>query len=86
MPLFENIKNENLQKSIYAEHPWGPEELKRKVRILTIADMQLLRMHFPMPDALKHYKAMVNILFQIQKSNIQSILMGEIVCSLYSIF
>ena len=62
VPLFSDIENKHLEKTVFSEHPWGPEQLKRKIRILPIADQRFLRLQFPMPDVAEHYKSDVTLL------------------------
>lgn len=59
--LFSEVKNKNAKKVIYKEHPYGPQELKRKFYVTPVRDIRSLKINFPAPDITDQYKTAVRI-------------------------
>ena len=60
VPLFMNIENKNVQKLVTPGHPWGPEQLERKIYSVPISDIRYMLIHFPLPSPIEYYKAAVS--------------------------
>ncbi len=58
--LFGNVKNKRVQKSVYNEHPYGPDEVKRKFYIVPVKDTRSLKISFSAPDVTVQYKTAVS--------------------------
>ncbi|CAI4225039.1 unnamed protein product [Auanema sp. JU1783] len=54
---FHEIENKDVEKKEWLEHPYGPEQLKKRVHIVPIKDTRLFKMVFPIPDYDKEYKS-----------------------------
>lgn len=61
IPLFKGIKNKNVPKMVYSEHPWGPEQLKNKIYGVPISDVRCMLLRFPLPSVINHYQTGVSI-------------------------
>ncbi|XKL64356.1 hypothetical protein PGB90_004442 [Kerria lacca] len=56
LKLFEDVKNKHVKKIIYEDHPYGLEELKRKIYLVPIQDIRSLKISFSAPDVTDQYK------------------------------
>ncbi|KAJ1521592.1 hypothetical protein ONE63_003243 [Megalurothrips usitatus] len=55
---FSQVKcRSNVEPPSWPEHPYGPEQLKKKLSVVPIKDQRNLVILFPIPDLSKHYKA-----------------------------
>lgn len=57
VPIFAQIPNKNLPAPEWLEHPYGPEQLGYKIKIVPIKDLRSLHVFFPIPDLHPYYKS-----------------------------
>lgn len=58
--LFEDVENKHVNKVVYSDHPYGPEELKRKFYIVPVKDIRSLKISFSAPDVVDQYRTAVS--------------------------
>lgn len=58
--LFGRVKNNHISRVVYDDHPYGPEELKRKCYMVPIKDTRSLTINFAAPDIVRQYKTAVS--------------------------
>lgn len=57
---FDDVENKHVKKVVYKDHPYGPEELKRKFYIVPVKDIRSMNVSFPAPDVVDQYKTAVS--------------------------
>ncbi|XP_065349186.1 insulin-degrading enzyme-like [Cloeon dipterum] len=55
--LFGTIENKRVTLLEWPGHPYGPEQLKKKIRVVPVNDLRSLTISFPIPDMRLHYKS-----------------------------
>ncbi|XP_065349180.1 insulin-degrading enzyme-like [Cloeon dipterum] len=55
--MFGAIENKRVTLPEWPGHPYGPEQLKKKIRVVPVHDLRLLTISFPIPDMRQHYKS-----------------------------
>lgn len=60
--LFGEVKNKGVKPPVY-EHPFGPDELKRKFYVVPVKDIRSLKISFAAPDVVHQYKTAVSFSF-----------------------
>ena len=66
--FFDKVENKNVKRTDYSSfenHPWGPEQTKRKVFVVPVVDVYKLKLIFPMPPDEKNYKSAVRLFARI---------------------
>ena len=59
--LFANVKNNNVEKPEWKEHPFATEHLQIKGYVVPVKDIRSIKICFPAPDYHEHYKSSVRI-------------------------
>lgn len=54
--LFSNIADKDVTAPEWKEHPFGPDQLKRMLKIVPVKDIRKLSVTFPIPDLQPYYK------------------------------
>ena len=70
--IFKNIKDKDVKtiRYSYKHHPWGPDELGRKIYLnATSEDAPYLRLIFPVPDIQDYGKQVSRLINNSLKSN-----------------
>lgn len=62
--LFGDVKNKQVKPVIY-EHPFGPDELKRRFYVVPVKDIRSLKISFSAPDIVHQYRTAVSFPFHI---------------------
>ncbi|CAN7999339.1 unnamed protein product, partial [Ixodes pacificus] len=57
VPLFSAVPNRGVSRPEWAQHPYGPDQLKVLGHIVPVKDNRYMYMTFPTPDMRKHYKS-----------------------------
>lgn len=58
-PLFSQVKNKDVELSVWNSTPFGPNEVGVLIRVLPIKDIRQMSIVFPFPDTTSSYKAAV---------------------------
>lgn len=54
---FSAIENKNMEKKVWKESPYGPEQLGTKIELVPVKDMKTLKLSWPIPDTELEYKS-----------------------------
>ncbi|XP_029847495.1 insulin-degrading enzyme isoform X2 [Ixodes scapularis] len=57
VPLFSAVPNRGVSRPEWAQHPYGPDQLKVLGHIVPVKDNRYMYMTFPTPDMRKHYRS-----------------------------
>lgn len=61
VPSFKNVQNKYVKKLLFSKnHPWGPKQLRHKISIIPLKDIQALRLSFPVPYVRDKYRSAVS--------------------------
>ncbi|CAD5115557.1 DgyrCDS4521 [Dimorphilus gyrociliatus] len=57
VPLFGDVKNKSVDIPEWKDHPYGPEQLKKLIKIVPVKDIRNLYVNWPIPDLRNHYRS-----------------------------